>query len=46
MFWLMGLAAAFLVIAGASAIAQTYLIDFGGANTTTYGPVPDDPTNY
>ncbi len=44
--WLAGAAAAFLAMAGASAIAQTYLIDFGGANTTTYGPVPDDPTNY
>jgi hypothetical protein len=39
-------AVALLILAGLSALAQTYLIDFGGANTTTRGPIPDDPINY
>lgn len=26
--------------------AQTFLFDFGGANTTINGPSPDDPVNY
>lgn len=38
--------AAALVLASVSVPAQTYLIDFGGANTTLNGPAPDDPANY
>jgi hypothetical protein len=34
------------VLAGIAAQAQTYLIDFGGANTTSHGPIPDDPGQY
>jgi Immunoglobulin I-set domain len=42
-----GLAVALLLLAGLSATAQNYLIDFGGgANTTVHGPIPDDPNNY
>lgn len=44
--WLSGLAALGLMLASFAAPAQTYLIDFGGANTTTRGPIPDDPDNY
>lgn len=40
------LGAVLLVLLGPSLSAQTYLIDFGGANTTTRGPIPDDPNNY
>lgn len=40
------LGAALLVFLGPSLSAQTYLIDFGGANITTRGPIPDDPNNY
>ncbi len=34
------------MLTSASIQAQTYLIDFGGANTTSHGPAPDDPNNY
>ncbi len=44
--WLAALTTAGLVLAGGSLSAQTYLIDFGDANTTTFGPAPDDPANY
>lgn len=44
--WLSGLAALGLLLASFAAPAQTYLIDFGDANTTTHGPAPDDPANY
>lgn len=40
------LLAALLACAGISAPAQTYLIDFGGGNTTTRGPLPNDPDNH
>jgi len=40
------LAVALLTLVGLSTQAQTYLIDFGGANTTSRGPLPDDPVNY
>jgi len=40
------LAAFGLLFASFAASAQTYLIDFGDANTTTHGPSPDDPLNY
>lgn len=43
---LAGLAAFGLLFASFAASAQTYLIDFGDANTTTHGPSPDDPLNY
>jgi len=45
--WLAALVTMLLVLAGVSASAQTYLIDFGGSgNPTTRGPIPDDPNNY
>lgn len=44
--WLAGLAVALLVFASLTAHTQTYLIDFGGANTTSRGPLPNDPDNY
>jgi hypothetical protein len=40
------LGATLLILLGRSISAQTYLIDFGGANITTRGPIPDDPNNY
>lgn len=44
--WLTALLAAVLILTEVTSPAQTYLIDFGGANTTTRGAVPDDPDNY
>lgn len=44
--WLAGLTALGLLLASVAVHAQTYLIDFGGANLTTRGPIPDDPNNY
>jgi len=38
-------AAAALLAGAGTALAQTYLIDFGGANTTIRGAAPDDPNN-
>ncbi|HNQ73612.1 MAG TPA: hypothetical protein PKN95_08420 [Verrucomicrobiota bacterium] len=35
--------AAALMLTGGAAIAQTYLIDFGGVVGTSRGPVPNDP---
>lgn len=35
-----------LLLGLATSQAQTYLLDFGGANTTTRGPAPGDPLNY
>jgi len=43
---IMVLATVLLMLTGISTPAQTYLIDFGGGNTTTHGPSPDDPNNY
>lgn len=44
--WLLGMATLGLILVNFALPAQTYLIDFGGANTTTRGPIPDDPSNY
>lgn len=44
--WSAGLVAAMLALASFNAPAQTYFIDFGGANTTGRGPIPNDPDNY
>ena len=44
--WSSVLVAVGLTLASLSTSAQTYLIDFGGANITTQGPIPDDPNNY
>lgn len=40
------MSAALLLCQALAASAQTYLIDFGGANTTGHGEIPDDPNNY
>lgn len=44
--WSRALITGVLLLAGVSSPAQTYLIDFGDANVTTHGPLPDDPNNY
>ncbi len=44
--WLAGLATAGLLLTSGSTQAQTYLIDFGGASTTSHGPIPNDPAFY
>ncbi len=44
--WLAAFVVAMVVLAGLAAPAQTYLVDFGGANTTSRGPLPNDPDNY
>lgn len=44
--WGSALLAAFLMLAGSLAQAQTYLLDFGGTVTTTRGPAPNDPDRY
>jgi len=37
--------AGLLALSGLSVQAQTYLVDFGGANTTKQGATPDDPSH-
>lgn len=44
--WRVVIPVAALLALCVSAPAQTYLIDFGGPNRTTRGPLPDDPLNY